>query len=163
MPSVGINNARFGQFVKVYKWLKNQRLTFFFDDMIAQVTADFDMHRSSTMRAFRFDGHRQRFFSQAPLHEGRRNRVFRSGGIDTFTSTEGQIMGGLVNRHRIRPGNHALGVPEQKRQMLLQVIQDSVHPAGWQIHMLCDVLYRQRLSYPREFSHYKIADQVMFP
>ena len=58
-----MNNARFGQFLKVYEGLKHQRRTVFLDNMITQLTVDFEMHGLRTMRACRFDDYRQRFFS----------------------------------------------------------------------------------------------------
>ena len=80
------------------------------------------------MSAFRFDDKREPFVSQLPLHEGRRNRVNRSGRIDLLACAERDAMRRAVNRHRIGPRDRALLVPEDERHMLFQFVQDDVDP-----------------------------------
>ena len=56
------------------------------------------------------------FFSELPLHEGRRNRVDPSGGVNLLAATERDEMGCLFNSHRVRPGHSALFVSVKKSQ-----------------------------------------------
>ncbi len=40
-----------------------------------------------------------------------------------------------VNRHRVGPGNRTLRIPEQKRQVLFQFVQDNVDTVHGQIQL----------------------------
>ncbi len=101
-----------------------------FHDVIVQIAVHFEMDRFATMRARRLDGKRQWLFSQLPLHEGRRNRVYRSSRVRLFAGAKGDVMGRLVHGHGIRPGDRALLVSEQKGHVLLQLVQYADH-SGW--------------------------------
>ena len=73
------------------------------------------------------------FFSQSPLHEGRCNRIFRSGCIQLLTRTEGQMVRRIVNGHRIRPGHRPLFISNQKKKIFLQLIKNSIYPSERQL------------------------------
>ena len=53
----------------------------FLSDLIFHFAVQGQLHRVIAMRTYRIDRNRQGFISQLPLHEGRGNRIHRSGGI----------------------------------------------------------------------------------
>lgn len=58
------------------------------------------------------------FFSQLPLHEGRRNRVDPSGSVDLLTGTKREAMGSRFDCHRVRPDYGTLFISIEKGQLL---------------------------------------------
>ena len=62
--------------------------------------------------AFSLDRKGERFSSELPLHEGHRDRVYRSGGVNLLAAAESNMVWGNIHRHRIGPGNLALRVAE---------------------------------------------------
>ena len=79
-----------------------------------QLTVQFDADRLAAVSAFGMNFTGKKGVSKSPLHEGRRNRVGRSGGVYLFTGLEFDSMGGLIRGYRKCPSDCALGIPEQK-------------------------------------------------
>jgi len=73
-----------------------------------------DLDRFRTMPAFRLDRDRQRGVAKSPLHEGRRDCVNRSGGVQFFSRIKGGLMGSLSDGHGIGPRDFPLFVSVQK-------------------------------------------------
>ena len=74
-------------------------------DLIIQVAVYLDVQGFLAVTTFGFDLKAQAFFSQLPLHEGRRNRVYCSSRINLLSRAESNPVRGGVNRHRICPGD----------------------------------------------------------
>jgi hypothetical protein len=77
-----------------------------------QVAIDLDMDRLVAMGADRIDLERKLFFAELPLHEGRRDRVYRSGRVDLFAAAEMDAMWRGLSRHRVGPNDLPLLVSE---------------------------------------------------
>ncbi len=73
-----------------------------------QITINLEVDRLAAMATGSLDGEGQVFLAELPLHEGRRNRVDRSGGVEFFPRTERDLVGGFVHRHRVSPGHLTL-------------------------------------------------------
>lgn len=92
------------------------------------------------MHTLSLDGERESFLSQLPLHEGRRYRVDRSGGIDLLSGAEFDAVGRLIACHRISPGDCSLVIPKQESQVLFQIFENNPYSSFRQFHPLGDKL-----------------------
>jgi len=75
----------------------------------------------SAASAPRPDGGRYRLVSEAPLHEGCRNRVLRSGGVYRLACRELESVGRFLARDRERPAHPPLLVPDEKEAVDLRI------------------------------------------
>ena len=80
---------------------------------------NFDDDRFITVHTHRIYRDGKRFFLQAPLHEGRCNRIDRSGGVNVFAGAECQLVRCFVSCHRIRPENLTFVIANQKKKIFL--------------------------------------------
>jgi len=78
--------------------------------------------------ATRPDRRRQGFVSEAPLHEGCRNRVLRSGGVEALPGGERHRMGRLVGGDGKGPMDVALPVSHEKEEVRFQFFEDGLDP-----------------------------------
>ena len=62
------------------------------------------------------------------MHEGRRHRVLRSGGVGPLSGAERQGMRRAVHGDRKRPGYRVLLVPNQEKEILLQLFYGMSEP-----------------------------------
>ena len=115
---------------QIYVRYKDDRLAAFLLHAELQLAVDHDFHGLSAMNAFSIDDNRNVFLPQSPLHEGRRKRVNSSGRVQLFAGVKGHVMRRFINSYRVGPNNFSLVVSEQKCHMLLQVVQDGVHPVN---------------------------------
>lgn len=70
------------------------------------------MNRLARLSTGGLNGKGERFLSEMPLHEGRRDGVNRSSGVDLFAGAEGDTMRCVIGRYRIGPGDGSLVVAE---------------------------------------------------
>jgi hypothetical protein len=77
-----------------------------------QIAIDLDMNRLVAMDADRIDLEVRLFFAELPLHEGRRDRVYRSGRVDLFASAEMDAVRRGLGSHRVGPNDLAFLVSE---------------------------------------------------
>jgi len=91
---------------------KNQRLRPDIEHANSQLTVNFEMDWSLAVSTFGLNGKGERFSSELPLHEGHRDRVYRSGGVNLLAAAESNMVWGNIHRHRIRPGDLTLRVAE---------------------------------------------------
>jgi len=82
--------------------------------MTVEIAVDLYFHCSGAVGAFCLDNDRYEFLSELPLHEGRRKRVDRSGGVKLFARMKPQMVRRFFNRHGIGPFNFPSGVSEDK-------------------------------------------------
>ena len=96
-----------------------------FCDSVFQLAIDNELHRFATVGTGGFDLHDERALPQMPLHEGRRYRVFRSGGVESLASAEDQMVSGLLCRHRKSPGHLLPLWASEKEQILFEIFNDA--------------------------------------
>ena len=89
-----------------------------------------DLHLQGPFAVSTFRVHLNDHFlpPQPPLHEGRRESVHRSGGVQLFPRVEGDPVRGFLHGHRIGPDDPSLFVPNQKSQMFFQILQNILDP-----------------------------------
>ncbi len=102
------------------------------------------------------DGGRYRLVSEAPLHEGRGNRVLRSGSVDRLARRQLESVGCLLARDRERPAHPLLLVSDEKEAADLQLVQDRFHELEGKIRFLRDVLGRQSAPEPRKLRNREV-------
>ena len=101
-----------------------------------KIAVDLYFHRSGAVGAFRPDNDRHEFFSELPLHEGRRKRVGRSGRVQLLAAMKRYLVRRFCNRDGICPLNFSLGVPEDEGHVRFQVIQNGDDPLERNIYRL---------------------------
>ncbi len=74
-----------------------------------------DRHRLIAVRTDCIYSNGKRFFSQAPLHEGRGNCIDCSGGVNLLAGAESQLVRCLVGSNRIRPEDFTVVIAYQKK------------------------------------------------
>lgn len=89
--------------MQIYKRRVHQRRSSFFQHPVIQLAVDFKAQRLVAVATFGFDPYRKKFFAELPLHEGRGDRIHRSGGVDLFAGAEGQAVWCARCRHRVSP------------------------------------------------------------
>jgi hypothetical protein len=114
MPSERIDDAWVLQRVEIHRWHEDQRPCIRVADGVSQVAVYFNLDFFPTAGAFCLDGKRQQFVSELPLHEGRRNRVDRSGSVNALTAAERHALGRGCGRDRVGPQNCSRFVPVQE-------------------------------------------------
>jgi hypothetical protein len=72
------------------------------------------------------------------LHEGHRNRVDRSSCVQLLASAEGYVMRRAFGGDRIRPDHRSLRVSANESHVLVQLIENALHPSHGQIQLFCD-------------------------
>ncbi len=77
------------------------------------------------MGAGGFDLDLEGLVPQMPLHEGRRYRVFRSGGVQSLACAEDQMVSGFLCRHRKGPRYLCTVSTNEKEQVLLEILHDA--------------------------------------
>jgi hypothetical protein len=70
------------------------------------------------------------FVSQAPLHERRSKRVLPSSTEDVFAGAEVEMVRGTVGGDGESPGHVPAAVPNQEKEMLLEVIEQGDSQRG---------------------------------
>ena len=108
-----------------------------------------------------FDLETQVFLPELPLHEGRRDRVDRSGGVELFPRAESDLVGRLFHRDRVSPGHLALLIAEQEGQAVFQFLQDDLDPLERKIEALGDPLGRDRPAVARQLAHHQVTHGVV--
>ena len=81
MSSVAVDDRWIFELAPVDVGFENQWARPAFCDSVVQLTVNNEFHRFSTVGTGGFDLHHEGTLPQMPLHEGRRYRVFRSGGV----------------------------------------------------------------------------------
>ncbi len=119
------------------------------------------MERPATVGAFCLDGEREKFSSQLPLHEGHRNRVDASSGVDLLTSTEGHPVWGRRYCHRISPNDGTLSIPEKESHVRFQLTQDSNHTVEREAQAVGDELWGNRSSLAGQLSNHEVSDLMV--
>ena len=76
------------------------------------------------MCADRIDCYAERFFSQAPLHEGRGNGIDRSGGINAVAAAKRQLVRCFISADRIGPEDLTFVIANQEKKVFLQIIEN---------------------------------------
>jgi hypothetical protein len=112
--SEGVNNAGVLQFVKVNEGDKYQRVRRSFQNLVTKLAVQFDADRPAAVSAFGVNFTGKKGVSESPLHEGRRNRVRRSGGVYFLAGMEFDSMGSPIRGYRECPSDRSLRIPEQK-------------------------------------------------
>ena len=84
-------------------------------DSVVQFTVNHEFDRFATVSTGGFDLYLDGTLPQMPLHEGRRYRVFRSGGVESLARAEDQMVSSLLCRHRECPRHlHTVATNEKK-------------------------------------------------
>ena len=96
----------------------------FLVNLVVHFAVYHDLYRLITMRADRIYCYAERFFLQAPLHEGRGNGIHRSGGINFFAAAERQLMRCFVSADRIGPEDLTFVIANQEKKIFLQIIEN---------------------------------------
>ena len=112
--------------------LEHQRTGAALADAVFEFAVDFDVHRLAAVCAARLDSHREILASQPPLHEGRRYRVFRSGGVEPLSGIEHQPVRRFGGGDGKRPAHLAFVIANEEKQVLFQVIQNLCRLPGRQ-------------------------------
>ena len=86
-----------------------------------------DAHRPAAVAARCLYRDRNLLSSQSPLHEGRRQRVLRSGTVQPLAGVEGQAVGGRFHGDRVSPRDGALPVSNEKEEIALQLVEQPFH------------------------------------
>ena len=87
------------------------------------ITIYHKLHGPLTVGAFSGNGNVHLFISQAPLHEGRCESIYRSSGIQLLSRSKGDGVRGFLCGHRICPDDVSLAVFDQEGQVLFQLLQ----------------------------------------
>ena len=99
--------------------------------LAVQVLIDGDVQTLAAVCACGPDLYQQLRFSEASLNQGRDKSVLRSSAEDTFSSAEMKFVGRMIHRDWKRPGDVAFPIPDQEKQVALQVGQQVLD--SWQI------------------------------
>lgn len=107
------------------------------------------------------DRGRYRLVSEAPLHEGRRNRVLRSGGVDRLTRGQLELVRRPLARDGKRPAHPALFVSHEKESLDLELVQDRLHSVETEASPLRNVLGRKRAPEPGKLGHREVPHAMV--
>lgn len=107
------------------------------------------------------EGRREAFISQAPLHEGCRNRILRSGSVGGFSRRKLEPMGSGLARNGKGPAHLSFCVPHEKEQAGFELVQNRCDATGGETGSLGDELEGERVAGARNFDHNRIPHLVM--
>jgi hypothetical protein len=125
LPSVSVDDRWIFELAPVDVGLKNQWTRPASFDAVVQLTVNNELDLFATVGTGGFDLHDEGALAQMPLHEGRRYRVFRSGGVESLACAEDQMVSGLLCRHWKSPGHLLPLWASEKEQILLEIFNDA--------------------------------------
>ncbi len=122
--SKGLDDVGIFQVTEIHVGDKDNRVTVRFRATAIHIAVDLQLHRTFAVGAFRVNPNDYLFLPQLPLHEGRRERVHRSSGIQPLPRFEDDSVRGFFHGHRVGPDDLPLLVPAKKGQVFLQLAQN---------------------------------------
>ncbi len=102
--------------------LEEERRRAVFADLDVALVRHEERQIASGVSAPGADGAGYRLVSEAPLHEGRRNRVLRSGGVSVLAGREQKPVRRLLARDGKRPAHPAVLVSHEKESLAFELI-----------------------------------------
>ena len=123
-----MDDTRVLQLFKIHHRHINQWGCSGFLERIVHFAVDLDMDGLTAVRAARFNQEAKVFFSELPLHEGRRNCVYPSSRKDFLACAEGDPVRRRLSRHRVSPGHIAFLISKKKHFPFFQIIQNCLRP-----------------------------------
>jgi hypothetical protein len=119
--------------MQVHQWGVDHRLGRrilirpFTEHLKIQLAINLQAQGALAVPALGIDQHREGFFAELPLHEGRGDRIHRSGRVDLLAGGEGQAVWRMCGGHRIGPFDLAREIAKQEGHVSFQVVQDADH------------------------------------
>jgi len=141
--------------------LEEERGGAFLADFDVAFEVNFERQLSSGAGAPCPDRGRYRLVSEAPLHEGCRNRVLRSGGVDRLTRGQLELVRRPLARDRKRPAYTALFVAHEKEPLDLELFQDRLHAVEAETRPLRDVLGRKGAPEPGKLCYREVPHAMV--
>jgi hypothetical protein len=120
-----------------------------------------DVHRLSAVRALSRDFHFEAFVSEAPFDEGRGKRILRSSAEDPLPRAESQPVRRLVGGYGKGSTHLATGVPDQEKQMLLQVLEQVTGNLGVQPERARNLRDTQRSAIAGQFPNHEVSHRMV--
>jgi hypothetical protein len=120
-----VDDRRVFESTPVDFWLEHQWVRPAFFDSVVQLTVNDQFDRFTTVGTGALDLHLEGALPQMPLHEGRRYRVLRSGGVESLACAEDQMVSSFVRGHRKRPGHLRTVAANEEEQVLLEIFHDA--------------------------------------
>lgn len=88
-----MDDARILEALEIYQRQRDHRISALGRDPVPERAGDLNPHRPGAVRTRRVDDRRQHPASQLPLHEGQRDRVNASSGVQGLAGDESHAMG----------------------------------------------------------------------
>ena len=88
-----------------------------------EFAVDDELHRFTALGAGGSDLYFEGALPQLPLHEGRRNRVFRSGGVESLAAAKLYLVRRPVDGHWVSPGDSPGWISEDKGHAFLELVE----------------------------------------
>jgi hypothetical protein len=120
-----------------------------------------DVHRLAAVRTRSRDLHFQAFVSEASFDEGRGKGILRSSAENPLPGAKSQAVWRSVSGHGKGPTHFAAGVPDQEKQMLLQILEQVHDNLGIQPERTRNLHGAQRRAVAGQFANYEISHRVV--
>jgi hypothetical protein len=111
--------------------------------------------------ALGLDQRRDRLGSQLPLHEGRRQRVERSGCVQSLLTVQRDSMGSRLDGDRVGPGDHAVPIAKEEGQVPLEVVKNGGDARHGNVQGSPDLVRTDRPAQPRQLEDRVVANAVV--
>jgi len=126
-------------------------------DPMIELAVDDELELLATVGAGGFDFDLEEAVAQVPLHEGRRDRVLRSGGVESFSGAEDEMVLGRFDSDRKRPRDVGAVSAHEEKAIALEIVHDVFDTLPGQPERIGDVADRDRPAESRQLSNDKVA------
>ncbi len=142
---------------------EEQRVRVFFPDLRIQFAVDRNVERLAAVSALGFEFNGKLLSSEAPLHEGRSERILRSSTVGALSGTELQAMRrGLAGDWKC-PTDFSSVIANQEEEVAFEIFHNGMNPCGGQAERGCHPVH---VDWPPIFigqlANREVAHQVMF-
>jgi len=158
-----VDDVRAFESLPIDIWLEEQRVGVCLSYLGIQLAVDRDVKCLAAVSTLGLEFNGKLLSSEAPLHEGRSERVFRSSAMSAFSRTELQAMRrGLAGDGKC-PADFARAVSNQEEEMAFQVFHNVVNLRDRQAEGGCHTIHFYWISvFIRQFANREVPNQMMF-